>query len=113
MHLQVVRPRTGCSFHAASLLRASAGRSDRRWCLRASRPYCWQACGTRISRPSACGGLATSIALFIGGGEGNPHEVLLVIQFPRNTAPVTVMDGRYFWAFNNSIYDALFSVCGG
>jgi hypothetical protein len=24
-----------------------------------------------------CGGLATNIALFIGSGEGNPHELLL------------------------------------
>src|SRR5437016_7976869 len=52
-------------------------RSDRRWCLRASRPYCWQAGGTRINRPSACGGRATIVALFIRGGEGNPHDVLL------------------------------------
>src|SRR2546428_9450397 len=77
MHLHALRPRTGCPFHAASLLRASARRSDRRWCLRASRSYCWQACGTRIFRPSACGGLATSIALFMRGGEGYPHDLLL------------------------------------
>src|SRR6516162_6962324 len=76
-HLQRLKPRTGCPFHAESLLRASAGRSDKRWCLRASRPYCWQADGTRISRPSACGGQATIVALFIPGGEGNPHDVLL------------------------------------
>src|SRR2546427_13103631 len=77
MHLHALRPRTGCPFHAASLLRASAERSDRRWCLRASRSYCWQADGTRINRPSACGGRATILALFIRGGEGNPHELLL------------------------------------
>src|SRR5437868_3698363 len=56
-------------------------RSDRRWCLRASRLYCWQAGGTRINRPSACGGRATIVALFIRGGEGNPHDVLLA-NFP-------------------------------
>src|SRR6266566_3500662 len=77
LHLHALRPRTGCPLHAASLLRASARRSDRRWCLRASRSYCWQACGTRIFRPSACGGLATSIALFMRGGEGYPHDLLL------------------------------------
>src|SRR5262249_5319298 len=76
-HLQRVSPRTGYSVHAESLLRASSTGSDRRWCLRASRSYCWQACGTRISRPSACGGRATSLALFMRGGEGNPHDVLL------------------------------------
>src|SRR5215831_2177678 len=76
-HLQGLGPRTGCPLHAESLLRASLQRSDRRWCLRASRPYCWQANGTRIFRPSACDGLATSIALFMRGGEGNPHELLL------------------------------------
>src|SRR5262249_20663956 len=76
-HLQRLGPRTGCPFHAESLLRASSMRSDRRWCLRASRPSCWQADGTRISRPSACGGRATIIALFIRGGEGDPHELLL------------------------------------
>src|SRR5215468_7549219 len=75
MHLQRLRPRTGCPFHAESLLRASAKRSDRRWCLRASRPYCWQAGGTRIHRPSACGGCAPIVALFIRGGEGDPHDV--------------------------------------
>src|SRR4029450_3268406 len=85
--LQGVGPRTGCPFHAESLLRASAGRSDRRWCLRASRPYCCQACGTRIFRPSACGGRATIVALFIRGGEGNPHELLLanLLQNSRST----------------------------
>src|SRR2546429_7348610 len=77
MHLHALGPRTGCPFHAESLLRASSMRSDRRWCLRASRPYCWQAGGTRINRPSACGGRATIVALFIRGGEGNPHDVLL------------------------------------
>jgi hypothetical protein len=63
--------------HTVGLLRASAKRGDRRWCLRAPRSYCWQAGGTRIFRPSACGGLATSLALFMRGGEGNPHELLL------------------------------------
>jgi hypothetical protein len=40
-------------------------------------------------------------------------RILLVIQFPRNTATVTALDYRYFWAFNDSICEALFSVFGG
>src|SRR5262249_50173723 len=66
-------------------------RSARRWCLRASRPSCWQAGGTRITRPSACGGRATSLALFIRGGEGNPHDVLLanLLQGSRSTLSCT------------------------
>src|SRR5215216_1542203 len=82
IRLHTLRPHTGCPFYTESLLRASSTRTDRRWCLRASRPYCWQACGTRISRPSSCGGLGTNIALFIGSGEGNPHELLLANLFP-------------------------------
>src|SRR5262245_60415746 len=90
--LQRVRPRTGCSLYAESLLRASSTRSDRRWCLRTSKPYCWQACGTRITRPSACGGRATSLALFMCGGEGNPHELLLANpHVPKLVCPIYLL----------------------
>src|SRR6266566_3001972 len=105
MHLHALRPRTGCPLHAASLLRASARRSDRRWCLRASRSYCWQACGTRIFRPSACGGLATSIALFMRGGEGYPHDLLLANLLQRSRTAFSRVSFSSFFAFKEGMYD--------
>src|SRR5215471_16956220 len=104
-HLQKCRPRTGCSLHAASLLRASSLRSDRRWCLRASRPYCWQAGGTRITRPSACGGRATSLALFIGGGEGNPHDVLVANLIQSSKRTFSWRSFLSFFAFQEGMWD--------
>src|SRR5215208_5506322 len=109
IRLHTLRPHTGCSFHAESLLRASSTRSDRRWCLRASRPYCWQACGTRISRPSACGGLATNIALFIGSGEGNPHELLLAnSEVPKCVCSTCLLGRQKSWGnFRKKRYSAI------
>src|SRR5215216_4630129 len=113
IRLHTLRPHTGCSFHAESLLRASSTRSDRRWCLRASRPYCWQACGTRISRPSSCGGLGTNIALFIGSGEGNPHELLLanLLQGSRSTFLASV--SQAFLPSKKGMLNIPISVLGG
>src|SRR5215468_7293263 len=88
-------------------------RSDRRWGLRASRPSCRQAGGTRITRPSACGGRATSLALFIRGGEGNPHDVLLANLLQRDRAAVATSDAPCSWAFNDGICEAQFSALGG
>src|SRR6516164_6983432 len=104
-HLQRLEPRTGCPFHAESLLRASSTRSDRRWCLRASRSYCWQAYGTRITRPSSCGGRATSLALFIGGGEGNPHEVLLANPLQSSSSTFSWGSFLGFFAFKEGMWD--------
>src|SRR5262249_1002417 len=88
-------------------------RSDRRWCLRASRSYCWQASGTRIIRPSACGGRATIVALFIRGGEGNPHEILLakLFQGSRNTLSCVCFPSVF--AFKEGICEAQFLALGG
>jgi hypothetical protein len=40
-------------------------------------------------------------------------RILLVIQFPRDTATVTALDAQDFGAFNDSICEALFLVFGG
>jgi hypothetical protein len=40
-------------------------------------------------------------------------RILLVILFPRDTAAVTVLDSRDFWAFNEGIYEVQFSELGG
>src|SRR5262249_28887388 len=81
-------------------------RSDRRWCLRTSRPSCWQACGTRITRPSACGGRATSLALFMRGGEGNPHELLLANVLQSSSRAFSCVSFPSFFAFQESTWDA-------
>ena len=39
-------------------------------------------------------------------------RILLVIPFPHDMATVTALDSQGFWAFNDSICEALFSVCG-
>src|SRR5262249_52091583 len=40
-------------------------------------------------------------------------RMLFVIVLLRDTATVTALDSCGFWAFNDSICEALFSVCGG
>ena len=40
-------------------------------------------------------------------------RILLVILFPRDTAAVTALDSRDFWAFNAGMSEACFSALGG
>ena len=52
----------------------------------------------------------------IEGSQGGSYpfngRILLVIPFPHDMATVTALDSQGFWAFNDSICEALFSVCG-
>jgi hypothetical protein len=59
--------------------------------------------GTRISRPSACGGQATIVALFIPGGEGNPHDVLLANVLQNSSSTFSRVSFPRFFAFQDGM----------
>jgi hypothetical protein len=57
---------------------------------------------SRIFRPSSCSGLATSIALFIGSGEGNPHDLLLANPLQSSSSTFSRGNLLSFFAFKES-----------